>query len=107
MALAAAEGRAKQDALRRARVLRSVLVVTAVIAVLAAVCAGWAIAFRPDTTRIASGSADSTSQLWDAVKKTQIGTLVGRRGRSHQCGVQPRWHPHRLGQSGQHDSGKM
>jgi WD40 repeat protein len=43
MALAAAEGRAKQDAQRRARVLRSVLVVTVVIAVLAVVCAGWAI----------------------------------------------------------------
>jgi hypothetical protein len=49
MALAAAEGRAKQDALRRARVLRSVLVVTAVIAVLAAVCAGWAISLSAPT----------------------------------------------------------
>ena len=80
MALAAAEGRAKQDAQRRARVLRSVLGVTAVIAVLAAVCAGWAISrSAPTGTRIASGSADSTSQLWDAVKKTQIGTLVGHK----------------------------
>ena len=43
MALAAAEGRAKQDAQRRARVLRSVLMVTLVLAVLAAVCAGWAM----------------------------------------------------------------
>ena len=49
MALAAAEGRAKQDALRRARVLRSVLVVTAAIAVLAAVCAGWAISLSAPT----------------------------------------------------------
>ncbi len=49
MALAAEEGRAKQDAQRRARVLRSVLVVTAVIAVLAAVCAGWAISLSAPT----------------------------------------------------------
>jgi hypothetical protein len=49
MAFAAAEGRAKEDAQRRARVLRSVLVVTAVIAVLAAVCAGWAISLSAPT----------------------------------------------------------
>ena len=37
------ERRAKQDAERRSRVLRSVLVLTFVLAVVAAVCAGWAL----------------------------------------------------------------
>ena len=49
MERAAAEGRAKQDAQRQARVLRFVLGVTVVIAVLAAVCAAWAISSSAPT----------------------------------------------------------
>ena len=57
------------------------------------------VAFSPDGTRIASGSADKTVRLWDAATGQPIGQpLTGHTAAVLQCGVQPRRHPHRLRQ---------
>ena len=35
----------------------------------------WSVAFSPDGTRIASGSADNTMRLWDAASGELLATL--------------------------------
>ena len=50
---------------------------------------GWAVAFSPDGTKLASGSWDFTVKLWDVSMQKHIATFPGHIGRVSSVAFSP------------------